>query len=51
LVELQRDARRRLERLTLPDSEPIEELLDYHSRPLRSLLGKIGVEAPEELLV
>jgi len=50
LVELQRDARRQLERLTLPDSGPIEELLEHHSRPLRSLLRRIGVESPEALL-
>jgi geranylgeranyl pyrophosphate synthase len=49
LIELSREAQRLFERIPLRDPEPIERLLDVHTRPLYHLLEKVGVENPAAL--
>jgi len=50
LIELTREAQERLSRIPLRDPEPIERLLEAHTRPLYRLLEKVGVEDPSALV-
>ena len=50
MVELHQNARQFLKGIPLENREPLEELLELHRRPLRSLFKSIGIESQEELL-
>ncbi len=50
MIELHRQARQALKRIPLEDHEPLEEILEHHGKPLKSLFKSIGVESPEELI-
>jgi len=49
LLQCSQEARELLARLALHDPEPIQKLLELHTRPLYKLLEKAGVEEPEAL--
>jgi geranylgeranyl pyrophosphate synthase len=49
LIEIAREARELFERIPLRDPEPIEKLLEVHTRPLFRLLETVGVQNPTEL--
>lgn len=51
LIELSREAQALFARIPLRDPEPIERLLDVHTRPLFRLLEKVGVQDPAALAV
>jgi geranylgeranyl pyrophosphate synthase len=50
LIELAREAQERLARIPLRNPEPIEQMLEIHTRPLYRLLEKVGVENPAALM-
>ena len=50
MIELHQRARECLRRILLQDHKPLEQLLEYHVRPLKSLFKSIGTDLPEELL-
>jgi len=47
IIELYRDAQRRLGSLSLPDPEPIDGILQQFIGPLESLFQAAGIETPE----
>jgi octaprenyl-diphosphate synthase len=49
LLQCSQEAREILAHLALHDPEPIQKLLELHTRPLYKLLEKAGVEEPETL--
>jgi geranylgeranyl diphosphate synthase type I len=49
LMEISQEARDVLDRLPLRDSEPVEQILAAHLRPLHKLLESVGVEEPAVL--
>jgi geranylgeranyl pyrophosphate synthase len=51
LIELAREARELFARIPLRDPEPVERLLEVHTRPLYRLLETVGVEDPAALAV
>ena len=50
MVELHRSARNLLNSMTLETHEPLEELLEHHGKPLKSLFKSIGIESSNDLL-
>jgi geranylgeranyl diphosphate synthase type I len=50
MMEVSQEARAVLGRLPLRDSEPIEQILTAHLRPLHKLLESVGVEEPAALV-
>jgi geranylgeranyl pyrophosphate synthase len=49
LIEISREARELFTRIPLRNPEPIEQLLEIHTRPLFRLLENVGVENPAAL--
>jgi geranylgeranyl pyrophosphate synthase len=49
LIELSRELQELFARTPLHDPEPIEQLLEVHTKPLYRLLEKVGVENPAAL--
>ncbi len=49
LIEIAREARALFARISLRNPEPIEQLLEVHTRPLYRLLEIVGVEDPAAL--
>ncbi|HEY0554782.1 MAG TPA: hypothetical protein VGG20_10990, partial [Thermoanaerobaculia bacterium] len=51
LIEIAREARELFARISLRNPEPIEQLLDVHTRPLYRLLEIVGVQDPAALAI
>lgn len=51
MVELSRELQETFSRVSLRDPEPIERLIEIHTRPLYRLLERVGVEDPSTLAV
>lgn len=51
LIEIAREARELFARISLRNPEPIEQLLEVHTRPLYRLLEIVGVQDPAALAI
>ena len=50
MIELYRSARQHLTSIPLEDHKPLQELLEHHVRPLKTLFKSTDIDFPEELL-